>query len=141
MAGVTTSAVCAYFAGKALPQKAIERLMPRRLRDVRAVLRARGFAASLALSIIPVAPFAVVGIAVGAMRVKLREYVPGVLVGHLPGTITTSILGHQLKYALEDRARLSPMVVAGAVLFLVVSSLVVRRWFRGELRAVSERTT
>ncbi len=134
MTGVLTSAVSAYFTGQALPAKTVDRLMTARLRDVRAVIRKRGIAATLAVSIVPVAPFVVVGVAMGAMRVKLRHYVPGVLIGHLPGTITTSILGHQLKQALEDRTHVSLALIVAAIVFFVATTLIVRRWFERECR-------
>jgi uncharacterized membrane protein YdjX (TVP38/TMEM64 family) len=139
MCGVLVSSLSAYGAGRRLPAKAVDRLTPSRLRDLRDVIRERGLASALAVSIVPVAPFAVVGVAMGAMRVKLRHYVAGVLIGHLPGTLTTAILGHQLKRALADRAAVSPALIGGAILFLIVTTLVVRRWFERESRAIAAR--
>jgi len=135
MAGIATSASSTYLVGRSLPDPTIERLMTPPLRELRAVLRRRGFMGSIAISIVPVAPFLAVGIAAGAMRVKVRDYLPGVLIGHLPGTITTTIFGHQLKAFLEDRgAKLEYLLVLGALAFLGVTMLIVRRWYARQVQ-------
>ena len=135
MAGIATSASSTYLVGRCLSNPTIERLMTPRLRELRAVLRRRGFMGSIAISIVPVAPFLVVGIAAGAMRVKLRDYLPGVLIGHLPGTITTTIFGHQLKAFLEDRGeKVEYLLVLGALVFMVVIILIVRRWYARQVQ-------
>lgn len=134
MAGIATSASATYFVGRSLPDHTIERHMTPKLRDLRSVLRSRGFMGSIAISIVPVAPFLAVGIAAGAMRLKLRDYLPGVLIGHLPGTITTTIFGHQLKTFLQHGgSKLDYLLIAGAVAFFAATIAIVRRWYAREV--------
>ena len=134
MAGIATSASSTYLVGRSLSDATIERLMTPRLSELRGVLRDRGFMGSVAISIVPVAPFLAVGIAAGAMRVRLRDYLPGVLIGHLPGTITTTIFGHQLRAFLEHGgSKLDYLLPLGAIVFLLVTIGIVRRWYAREV--------
>jgi uncharacterized membrane protein YdjX (TVP38/TMEM64 family) len=96
--------------------------------------------AMLAVSIVPVAPFIAVGAAAGAMRVAFLPYVAGVLIGHVPGTLTTSLIGHQVKFVLEGTAELNHWLVAGAIASFIVIVLVVRRWLRGQYRRVEQES-
>ena len=48
----------------------------------------------------------------------------------LPGTLATSIFGHQLKTALEDPARINYWLVAGVALCFLILVLFVRRRFK-----------
>ena len=141
MVGVFTSATVTYLTGHALPARTVERMMTDKLKEVRAIVEERGFLAMLAISIVPVAPFIVVGAAAGAMRVQYRSYIAGVLLGHVPGTLTTSILGDQLKAALEGRSTLNHALIAGVIVFFVATTFAVRRWFAGQRRTLARRGT
>jgi uncharacterized membrane protein YdjX (TVP38/TMEM64 family) len=82
-----------------------------------------------AVRIAPVAPFAVVGLVAGAIRVKLWHYVVGTLLGMTPGTLATSIFGDQLTVALRDPSRINYWVIAAVASCLVILIVLVRRWF------------
>ncbi|HZQ59716.1 MAG TPA: VTT domain-containing protein [Casimicrobiaceae bacterium] len=138
MLGIVTSASATYLVGRSLPEPTVERLLTRRLREVRALLQRRGLAGSIAISIVPVAPFIAVGAAAGAMRIPLHQYLAGVVIGHIPGTLTTTVFGHQLRAVLEDRgAKINYAIIAGAVVFFALMILVVRRWFARQLALVA----
>lgn len=134
MAGIATSASATYLVGHSLSDCTIERLMTPRLRELRSVLRKRSFVGSIAISIVPVAPFLAVGIAAGALRVKVRDYIPGVLIGHLPGTVTTTIFGRQLKALLDNHeTKLDYLLVIAALVCLIATIQLVRRWYGREV--------
>lgn len=139
MLGVFTSATATYLTGQALPDHTLDRIVGHKLDDVRAIVEKRGLTAMFAISIVPVAPFIVVGAAAGAMRVAFRSYIGGVLLGHVPGTLTTSILGDQLKYVLEGHSGLNHTLIAGALTFFVVTIVVVRTWFQRQRRSLGRK--
>jgi uncharacterized membrane protein YdjX (TVP38/TMEM64 family) len=63
-----------------------------------------------------VAPFPVVNLAMGALRVPLRHFVLGTFIGVLPGMLAATVLSDQLASALEEPASVNAWYVAGALL-------------------------
>ena len=61
-----------------------------------------------------VAPFAVVNIVMGAMRIKFLQFVAGTFFGMLPGAIAATVLSDQAAEFLRDPARVNPWLVAAA---------------------------
>jgi uncharacterized membrane protein YdjX (TVP38/TMEM64 family) len=90
-------------------------------------LRTRGVLAVFAVRIVPVAPFAVIGLIAGAVHLKLWQYLAGTLLGMVPGTLATSIFGDQLTVALRDPSRVNYGAVAAVAAAVVILVLVVRR--------------
>jgi uncharacterized membrane protein YdjX (TVP38/TMEM64 family) len=129
LAGIVGAAVTTYYVGRALPRDTVRRLAGERLNNMSALLRKRGLLAVFAVRIAPVAPFAVVGLVAGAIRVKLWHYVVGTLLGMTPGTLATSIFGDQLTVALRDPSRINYWVIAAVASCLVILIVLVRRWF------------
>src|SRR6185295_10048875 len=79
MSGIVGSALATYGAGRRLSRGTLERLAGKKLARVSEVIRQRGFASVLAATVAPVAPFPVVGMAAGAVRIKLRHYLPATM--------------------------------------------------------------
>jgi uncharacterized membrane protein YdjX (TVP38/TMEM64 family) len=128
MAGIALSALCAYLAGRRMKRDTVRRIAGARLNRTSEVLRRRGIMAAIAVSIAPVAPFVVVGIVAGAVRLKVWHYLLGVMIGNAPGTLVTTFFGNQIANALEDPSQINYWLVAVAVLVLIVLVVVVRRW-------------
>jgi len=103
-------------------------------------LKGRGFLASLAVSIAPVAPFPVIGMVAGHAGVPLFDYLGGTAVGMLPGTLATTAFADQLAKVLDDPSQINYWIVGGVVLFFVVLMLGVRRWLGGLRRRRAARS-
>lgn len=127
--GILGAALATYYLGRALPPDTVRNIVGDRMNEMTEVLRRRGLLACFAMRIVPAAPFAVEGIAAGAVRIKLWHYALGTVLGMAPGTLTTSIFGDQIQTALEDPSRINYWLIAGVVLFFAVLILIVRRWF------------
>ncbi len=139
--GILTAALVTYFAGRALPSGTVRNIVGDKLNDMTEVLRRRGLLACFAMRIVPAAPFAVEGIAAGAVRIKLWHFSLGTVLGMAPGTLTTSVFGDQIQTALEDPSRINYWLIGGVVLFFAVLILIVRRWFLKQHKlAVSQET-
>ena len=81
-----------------------------------------------AVTVAPIAPFPVVGMAAGAVRINVLQYLLGTLGGMLPGTLATTVFARELEAALEDPSRINYWIVAAVILVLVLLVVVARRW-------------
>jgi uncharacterized membrane protein YdjX (TVP38/TMEM64 family)/phosphatidylserine/phosphatidylglycerophosphate/cardiolipin synthase-like enzyme len=132
--GILGAALSTYAVGGALPRDTVRTLAGDNLNEMTEVLRRRGLIAVFAVRIVPVAPFAVEGMVAGAVGIKLTHYAFGTVLGMLPGTLTTTVFGDQIRTALEDPSRINYWLVAAVVLFFAGVIWVVRRWFVKEHR-------
>ena len=117
-----------YYTGRALPKETLRRWAGERVERASKAMRGHGFLASLAASIAPVAPFPVVGMVAGTVRIKLWQYLAGTMLGMLPGTAATTLFADQLTTALEDPSKINYWVIAAIVLVLVGLTVFSRRW-------------
>ena len=128
LAGLVLSGAVAYGIGRAVSRDTVRRIAGKRLNRTSEVLRRRGLTAAIAVSIAPVAPFVVVGVVSGAVRLRAWQYLLGIVIGNIPGLLVTTFFGNQIAAALEDPARINYWLVAAAILVLVALAVVVRRW-------------
>jgi uncharacterized membrane protein YdjX (TVP38/TMEM64 family) len=132
MAGILVAAAANYGAGRGMSRTTVRRLAGERLNQVSEVLRRRGLVAMTAVRLVPIAPFPVVGLVAGAIRLRFRDFLLGTFFGMLPGAAATTVFGDQLESALRDPARINYWVIAGVVLAFAVGIYFVRRWFKRE---------
>ena len=114
MAGVLLAGVAGYFVGKLVHRDTVRRLAGPRLARVTGVLQRRGILAVTLVRFVPIAPYAVVNIVMGAMRIKFGHFVLGTFLGMLPGAIAATVLSDQAAEFLRDPARVNPWLVVGA---------------------------
>jgi phospholipase D1/2 len=128
MAGIMVAALLSFFAGRLVRRDTVRRLAGRKLDRLSAALRQRGLVTMTAVRLVPLAPFPVVGLVAGAIRVKLWHYALGTFLGNLPGVLAATVFADQIAVALDDASRINWWLVGGVVAVLVVGTLVVRRW-------------
>jgi uncharacterized membrane protein YdjX (TVP38/TMEM64 family) len=128
MLGIIGSALATYYVGRALPDKTLRRIAGKRLEKTSKAVRKRGFVSVLAVTVAPVAPFPVVGMVAGAIRIKLWQYVLGTVLGMAPGTLATTVFARQIENALENPELINYWVVAAVIAILVALVFVSRRW-------------
>jgi uncharacterized membrane protein YdjX (TVP38/TMEM64 family) len=75
----------------------------------------RGIAAIALVRFVPVAPYLVVNVVMGAMRVKFSHYIIGTFLGMLPGGLAATVLSDQVATALRDPAHINGWLVAAAL--------------------------
>ena len=115
MTGVLLAGVAGYFVGKLVHRDTVRRLAGPRLARLTGVLQRRGILAVTLVRFVPIAPYAVVNVVMGAMRIKFGHFLLGTFLGMLPGAIAATVLSDQAAEFLRDPARVNPWVVAGAV--------------------------
>jgi phospholipase D1/2 len=128
MAGIAGSALATYATGRACSSDTVRRIAGDKLDRASEIVRNKGLAAVFAVSIAPVAPFPVIGMAAGAVRIKLTHYLVGTLAGMLPGTFATTVFAHQLEAAIENPARINYWIVAAVGVVFVLLIWGVKHW-------------
>ena len=128
MAGIVVAAIANYLVGRMLSRGTVRRIAGGRLNRVSEVLRSKGLLAMTAVRVVPVAPFAVVGLIAGAIRIRFVHFVGGTVLGILPGSFVTVVFGEQLQSALVDPSRINYWLIGLVTLVFVAGVYVARRW-------------
>lgn len=114
-AGVTASACIFYAAGARLGSEHLRRLVGSRWPRLGGWLRRRGLLAVVALRVLPMAPFTVVNLAVGASGIRFFDFALGTLIGVGPGLVAMSFLGSRIVDIVEHPS-------AGLIALLAVAA-------------------
>lgn len=136
VAGLTLSASATYVAGYWLGADALQR---RRhwawIDDINRHLEHRGIFSIFVLRLLPVAPFTLINLLIGAWRVRFRDYAIGSVLAFL-----TTVFGIAFVYAQIERAALarSPraVVIAISLIVLLMACSVVLRWILVRIEVV-----
>jgi phospholipase D1/2 len=129
LAGLTIAALATYFAGRLLNPERVGRWIGPRLRAAIRVLRRRGLVAITAMRLVPLAPFAVEGVAAGAVRIGLVPFTIGSALGLLPGTLAATVFADQVESIFQGDGEIDYLLVGAAVVLLAGGAFVVKRWF------------
>jgi uncharacterized membrane protein YdjX (TVP38/TMEM64 family) len=89
-------------AGMWLGGSSVQHLSGRAFRAVSRALKNQGIVAVAALRMVPVAPYTVVNMAMGAAGVPSRTFLVGTFIGLLPGTFVLTMLGDRMREAWRD---------------------------------------
>ncbi|MFP4599464.1 MAG: VTT domain-containing protein [Persicimonas sp.] len=138
LAGSLLSAAISFGAGKVFGASAVSRLAGKRIQQVDRWVADRGVWSVVVLRMVPVAPFGIVNLAVGASRVPFRDFMWGTLIGMTPGIVLKGIFGNQLADFLVSPSTYELVVLAVILLIFVVSGVFVARWVRQRGEAAEE---
>jgi phospholipase D1/2 len=132
MSGILVACGITYAVGTKMNRQTVRRLARGRLNRLSRVMRRRGLLAMTAVRLVPLAPFPVVNVVAGAIRVPMRYFLLGSALGILPGTLVATVFGDQLVTGLKDPRSINLWLVGILVLALVVGTRLVRRWLFGK---------
>ena len=130
MCGMILAAVVSYMPGRLVRRDTVRRLAGPRLNRMSAALYHRGALAVAIVRMLPIAPFVVVNLVMGAMRIRLADFVLGSLVGIIPGMLTATVLSEQISRLLVAPAEINVWLIAIAVVLLVTVVYLGQRWLR-----------
>ena len=102
LVGMVAGATVAYGFGRFTGAQGMDRLTQGRLSLLSDHVQQRGMVTMALVRFMPVAPFMVVNLAAGALRVRLRDYVVGSFLGLLPGTVVISLFLERLRQAWRN---------------------------------------
>ena len=97
---------------------------------IAAQLKRGGVLSVVAIRMLPVAPFTVVNIFVGALGVRFIDFIIGTFVGLLPGTLTTVMVGDRIWAALQHTRWTDVALAVGLSAAGIIASIILRRAIR-----------
>ena len=131
ISGALLGAMISYSAGMALGRAAVQRLGGERVQALNQYLAQRGLLAVIAVRLVPVAPFAIVNMIMGASHIRLRDLLMGTAIGMTPFTVAAMVFMPQMIAALKQPNSTTLLLLALTALLIVLGTWGVRRWFRG----------
>lgn len=121
--GALASALASYWLGAVLGRNALREVFGPRLTQIRDKVRRQGVIAVMAIRLVPIAPFTVVNVAMGASGIRLLDYLAGTLLGLAPGLIVMAALGNQIVRIVTEPTLLELALLAGLVAAWVAVSV------------------
>ncbi len=132
--GCLGAATVSYGIGRLVGRDTIRRIAGNRVNKISKRLAQQNSLTIAAIRLLPVAPFPIVNLVMGASRVKFVNYVIGTFLGLLPGIVIISLFAGSLKSVWENPSLKSFIVVlAIAAVSAATIFLVRKRWRRGPL--------
>jgi uncharacterized membrane protein YdjX (TVP38/TMEM64 family) len=129
LSGMVSGAVVTYGMGRFVGAHAVDSWSTTgRMHALAQALKRRGLWAIVLIRIVPLAPFVVVNLAAGAIRVPLKHYVLGTFLGLAPGTVMISLFTDRLAQAWQAPSASTLGWLALTVALLVVSGVALKRW-------------
>jgi uncharacterized membrane protein YdjX (TVP38/TMEM64 family) len=141
MAGMLSGAMVTYGVGRFTGGEAMDRWTSgraSRLARLTTHLRQRGLLAVVVVRVLPVAPFIMVNLLAGALRVRWRHYVLGTFLGLLPATIFIPLMLGQASAAWKAPSARSLAALLAAIGVAVAVSWGLRVWLRRRMGKVAE---
>jgi uncharacterized membrane protein YdjX (TVP38/TMEM64 family) len=129
LVGCIVSAIFLYSIGRQLGRKNVVRFAGKRLNRMNRLISKHGALAVAAVRMIPVAPYSLVNLAAGAVRVPFRDFVLGTFLGMTPGVIGITFFESQVEELLRDPNPVSILVLTVALGFMLLGIYGFRRWF------------
>jgi uncharacterized membrane protein YdjX (TVP38/TMEM64 family) len=116
-AGAMASALATYALGRWLGNRALRRFFGPRLNRISQAFLERGVMAVTVIRLIPGAPYTLVNLAAGALRIHPVDYVIGTALGLAPGFAVMALLGRQVMDVIRNPTPLG--ILALFALFLL----------------------
>ncbi len=130
LAGMLLAGVCSFLPGRLVRRDTVRRLAGPRLASIMALLHRKGALSVAIVRLLPVAPYAVVNLVMGAMRIKLRDFVLGSAIGIVPGMLFATTLSQQIALAIREPTRINGWFAAVGVLGLAALAYLGQRVLR-----------
>ncbi|MEF8793281.1 VTT domain-containing protein [Thiohalorhabdus sp.] len=123
----------AYVAGALLGRRAVRNLAGTRLNRVSQWLARRGLPAIAVVRIVPVAPFTIINLVAGAVRLPFRVFFTGSALGLIPGTLAIAVFADSLLAVVLRPDWENLAILGGVSAAMVTGALLLRRWLRVRL--------
>ena len=128
--GSLASAALLYGLGRALGRQRLDALLGRRMSSLRRFLSKNSLISVTFLRLLPVAPFSVVNLVLGGIRVRFRDYLLGTLMGLAPGLFALSFFGESLLGIMRDPSSGQISLAVGILFFWLSLSWIMQKAVR-----------
>jgi phospholipase D1/2 len=125
--GWLLSSAAGYGIGRLIGKDLLHKLAGRKITPIVASAERHGFVTVLAMRVVPVGPFTLVNLFIGASGIRFSHFFWASLVGRVPGIVVLTLFGVQVEQALRDPGVMS---VALLVLILIAAPLLASRLMR-----------
>jgi phospholipase D1/2 len=113
--GTMLGASASFGTGRLIGKRPLRNLLGHKMRRVERELEGRGVVAVALIRKVPVAPFTIVNMLVGASGVRFREFLAGTALGMIPGIAAFALVGDRLVDVWQNPTPLNLTLVAAAV--------------------------
>lgn len=125
--GALSSAAACFGVGIVGGRRMVRRLAGRRIKSINRLLRERGVVSVALLRVVPIVPFSVLNVALGASRIRFTDYLIGTLIGMTPGIAALAILGDRIEALLRNPSWSNGAIALGLLLGWIVLGFAVQR--------------
>ena len=133
LVGSVLGALALYGIGVAVGRKPLERLDIDALNRPVKLIRESGLPGLILCRMLPVAPYSVANLVLGASGVRLGVYALGTTLGLLPSIVLIAVVGFQLRAVIDDPTPTGMALLAGVVVLVIGLAW----WLKRRLSAVA----
>jgi phospholipase D1/2 len=133
LAGWLVSASLGFCVGRSVGLDWLSRLLGERFERLRCAAEKKGLLAVLGLRLVPVAPFSIVNLFIGASGIRFADFILGSMLGRIPGILAFTLFAVQLR-------TLAQSISLGKFLLVIVGLTLVflgQRWITRQLAAAT----
>jgi uncharacterized membrane protein YdjX (TVP38/TMEM64 family) len=127
LTGLLLAAAAAFWFGACHGAPSAQKFGRHGLAIISAKLQGGGVFSVIVMRMLPVAPFTVVNMFAGALRIRFSTFMIGTFFGLLPGTLTTIVVGDRLLVALKNAEWTNIGLVVGLSGAAVITFILLRR--------------
>lgn len=128
LVGCLTSATLTYVMGRILGRDFVRKLAGSHVDRFRRTGAQHGLLTVFMMRIVPIAPFTVVNMVMGASQIGFRDFIVGSLLGMTPGLLVLTVFGFQLNYAVRSPGTGSLFLLGITVILITAVVIGVHRW-------------
>ena len=126
--GALVSTVIAYFIGQSLGVSTLLNMFGNKVEGAIDSLGREGVIAVMTLRLLPIAPFAVINLALGALKFNFWHMILGSLLGMLPGIILINYFETSIVKLFKNPAPQDVVFIAVSILLLLALFVILRKW-------------
>ncbi|MGH8173174.1 MAG: TVP38/TMEM64 family protein [Rhodanobacteraceae bacterium] len=128
LAGSMLSAIVLYEIGRKFPQGAVTRVIGTRGEWLRSHVAQHGFLAVAVVRVLPLAPYSIVCLAAGAVRIGRGAYLAGTALGMMPGILLYAFFIDRARAVIANPGALTWAMLGFALVLIVAVTILLRRY-------------
>lgn len=136
LSGIVLAALSNYALGRVVKRDTVRRFAGERLNTLSHTLYRHGFKAMVVLRMLPLAPFIVVNMVAGAIRLRVVHFALATLIGMAPGVVAMTVFGGQLSQVLRKEGETNLWLAALVVVIAALAAYFLHRWSRRKFAAL-----
>ena len=139
MVASVVAAAVTFAIGALLGRDLIRRLSGPLINRISERLSRRGTFTVALLRMVPVAPFSLINLAAGAIRIRLGDFLAGTILGMAPGMAALTVFGDRIEALLRDPSpgRIALLLLALGLAIVLTAALQGTRAFRAVQRTLA----